>query len=58
MPRGGEGLINSHQESAFLQCMEYLEKTNELSNYNNASDGKQHWPFNLRSLQGQIKVER
>lgn len=39
MHRGGEGLINSHQESAFPQCIEYLEDTNELSNYNNASDG-------------------
>lgn len=50
MPRGGQGLINSHQESAFPQCTEYPEKTNELCHFNNASDGKQPWPFSLWSF--------
>lgn len=39
--RGGEGLINSHQESAFPQRKEDVENTRELSNYTNMSDGEQ-----------------
>lgn len=47
MHRGGEGLINSHQESAFPQCKEDIENLRELSNYSNTSDGEQQWPPSL-----------
>lgn len=50
MHRGGEGLINSHQQSAFPQGREDLENTHELSNYSNASNGKQQWPLRLSEV--------
>lgn len=50
MCRDGEGLISSHQQSAFPQSREDLGNTNELSNYSNVSDGKQQWPLSLSKV--------
>lgn len=50
MHRGGEGFINSHQESAFPQCKEAVENVRNLSNYSNTSDGKQQRPRSLSEV--------